>query len=187
MKESINIHQGLIDQCQQGNRQALNQVYNLYSSAMYSVSLRITNQVEDAEDILQESFVSAFKNINTYRSEASFGAWLKRIVINKSLNHVKKKKWEFSGMQEETFHNLPEEAENAELEYTVNDVKQALKELPDGYRVIFTLYYFEDFSHLEIADHLNISVSTSKSQLHRAKQKLKERIINTRSHGQRQA
>ena len=185
--EAIHIHQTLISKCQEGDVRAMGEVYQLYSKAMFAVSQRIVNDFHEAEDILQESFVSAFKNLHSFRNESSFGAWLKRIVINKSLNHVKKKRLELSQLDERVHEQAEENNEIDEIEYTVEDIKSAMKELPDGYRVIFTLYMFEDLSHAEIAQRLGISESTSKSQLHRCKHKLKEIILNSRNYGKRQA
>jgi RNA polymerase sigma-70 factor (ECF subfamily) len=128
----------------------------------------------EAEDVLQESFINAFGRLESYRGEASFGSWLKRIVINRSLNVVRKKKHYFEDINEELLQVESEEEMKEEVEYSVKDIHQAMKQLPDGYRVIFSLYMFEDMSHNEIADQLDISVNTSKSQLSRARKKMKE-------------
>ena len=142
---------------------------------MMGVALRIVNDRMEAEDVLQESFVKAFAGLAKFRAEASFGSWLKRIVINHSINQVKRRRMHFDELNEEILHK-EEDEQYAEPEYTVEDVKKAVRELPDGYRVIFTLYMFEDLSHKEIANQLEISESTSKSQLNRAKKRLRQAL-----------
>ena len=132
----------------------------------------------EAEDVLQESFISAFSKLKTFRGESSFGSWLKRIVINKSLNIVRKKKEFYSEINEDTMGSEVEENTSDDVQYTIQDVNKAMMKLPDGYRVIFSLYMFEDLSHNEIAEQMNISVSTSKSQLSRARTKLKLLMVN---------
>lgn len=190
LNTKVHIHSALINRCKTGDSKALNEVYNLYSGAMYAVSNRIVNDRMEAEDILQESFISAFKNLDNFRSESSFGAWIKRIVINKSLNHVKKRKIEFSELNDDIhgeFEDEEEETTQESEEYTINDIKKAVKNLPTGFRLVFTLYMFEDYSHQQIAEKLNISISTSKSQLHRSKAKLKELILMNKKDERRQA
>ena len=88
----IDIHKPLIDRCRTGDRQAQYELYSLYARAMYNVSIRIVNHTSEAEDILQESFLEAFTRISEFRSESSFGAWIKKIVVNRSVNCLKKKK-----------------------------------------------------------------------------------------------
>jgi len=175
-----NIHQELIDRSLKGDRNAQNELYMLYSKAMFNSCLRITNNHDDAEDVLQESFVSAFRNLSSYRADSSFGAWLKRIVINKAINHVKKRQIEVSEFDIER-HDVASEPDvlidYKEKEFDVRRIKEAIKVLPDGYRLVFSLYLLEGYDHQEIADILNISVSTSKSQYNRAKKKLKELLI----------
>ena len=137
----------------------------------------------EAEDVLQESFISAFTRLSSYRGESSFGSWLKRIVINKSLNVVRKKKQFFEDINEEILGEEVEEKEEGDYEYSVKDIHNAMQELPDGYRVVFSLYMFEDLSHNEIAEQLDISVNTSKSQLSRARRKMKVLMEKNRSNG----
>ena len=94
-----NLHQPIIDRCLAGERQAQYELYKLYSKAMYNTCLRITNDEMEAEDVLQESFVSAFKNLASYKGTASFGSWLKRIVVNNAINLVKKRRLDFQPME----------------------------------------------------------------------------------------
>jgi RNA polymerase sigma factor (sigma-70 family) len=170
----LNIHEDLIARCKAGDRHAHYQLYKLYSRAMYNVSYRITGREEDAEDALQEAFISAFRNLNSYRGDAAFGAWLKRIVVNKAINILKKRKQELMPADEQwdvaEDVSIPEYRE----ELTVDRVKKAIEQLPDGYRAVLSLYLLEGYDHEEIGQILGISESTSKSQLNRAKNKLRE-------------
>ena len=170
-----NLHQDLLDGCKSGDQKAQFQIYKLYYKAMYNTSFRIVNNTMEAEDIMQEAFLSAFEKIETYSGSVSFGAWLKKIVINRSLDALSKRKAVFEDIEshvgirdesdEETFRN-------EEIDVRVEEVKGAIERLPDGYRIILSLYLLEGYDHDEIAEILSISSSTSRSQLSRAKQKL---------------
>ncbi|MEM7160999.1 MAG: RNA polymerase sigma factor [Bacteroidota bacterium] len=186
MNQHLNIHQELIEQCKRGERRAQAEIFRLYSQAMFNVSLRILNRRDEAEDVLQESFVKMFQNLDKYQGKSSFGAWFKRIVVNHSINQLKKRRLKYVEMQEEQIGLFEEVEEIKEYPVTVEQVKQALKSLPDGFRVVFTLYMFEDYSHKEIANELGISVSTSKSQLNRAKNKIRNFLME-HSNERRQA
>jgi RNA polymerase sigma-70 factor (ECF subfamily) len=170
-----NLHQDLLDGCKEGDQKAQFQIYKLYYKAMYNTSLRIVNDPMEAEDIMQESFLSAFEKIETYSGTVSFGAWLKKIVINRSLDYLNKRKAVFEdieshvGIKDDSYE---ETARNEEIDVRVEEVKGAIDRLPDGYRVILSLYLLEGYDHDEIADILSITSSTSRSQLSRAKQKL---------------
>lgn len=144
---------------------------------MYNTSLRILKDRQEAEDILQESFLTAFDKINQFQSESSFGNWLKKIVINKSINKLKTKK--ITLVDDNLLQTLPEEEEqsNAYNQFDVIKLNQLIKELPEGYRVILSLYLFEGYDHEEIGEVLKISPSTSRSQYLRAKQKLKKQFL----------
>jgi RNA polymerase sigma factor (sigma-70 family) len=170
------MHEDLIARCRRGDREAHYRIYKLYARSMYNVSYRITGREEDAEDALQEAFISAFNNLQSYRADATFGAWLKRIVVNKSINLLKKRKHEL--ISEEEQWDIPEEEVQEEYreELTVDRVKKAIEELPDGYRTVLSLYLLEGYDHQEIAGIMGISESTSKSQLNRAKTKLRDKL-----------
>ena len=164
-----------MDGCKQGDRQAQNQFYKLYSKAMYNIAYRITNNELDAEDVLQESFVSAFRNMDSYRGTASIGAWLKRIVINNSLTAVRKRKVDLTPVEAHDELVDFSDSENDDMLYlNVERIRNAIQLLPDGYRVVFSLYLMEGYDHKEIASILNISESTSKSQYNRSKKKLQK-------------
>jgi RNA polymerase sigma-70 factor (ECF subfamily) len=170
-----NIHQDLIDGCKTGDQKAQFQIYKLYYKAMYNTSLRIVSDTMEAEDIMQESFLSAFEKIDTYSGTVSFGAWLKKIVVNRSLDALSRRKAIFEdieshiGIRDESGDDT---SRNEEIDVKVEEVKAAIERLPDGYRIILSLYLLEGYDHDEIAEILSINSSTSRSQLSRAKQKL---------------
>lgn len=168
------IHREIIELSKAGNSKAQYQLYKLYSKAMYNICLRMMNNNEDAEDVLQESFTEAFFKLDSFRYESSFGAWLKRVVINKCINKINKKK-----INMVLTDNIPEITEETNddlntVKLNVKDIQKAMEQLPDGYRVIFSLYLLEGYDHSEIAQIMGITESTSKSQYSRAKQKIKE-------------
>ncbi len=168
-------HDEVIKRCLQGDRQAHYELYKLYYRSMYNVGYRIVNSEEEAQDVLQEAFISAFRNLSHYRGDATFGAWLKKIVVNKAINQVKKRKTE--RLPEDEQWDVREEEAGEEFEdfpFTVENVKNAIRRLPDGYRMVLSLYLLEGYDHGEIAEILGITESTSKSQFNRSKKKLKE-------------
>lgn len=142
---------------------------------MFNTAFRITGNEDEAEDVLQESFVAAFRSLDFYRGDAPFGAWLKRIVVNKSITWLKKRKWD--RLPEDDRWDVPEELTTDETENfpaSVEQVRKAIDELPEGYRTVLSLYLLEGYDHAEIGEILGISESTSKSQFNRSKKKLKE-------------
>lgn len=169
-------HTALIDRCREGDSVAFKQLYDLYKRAMYNIGYRIVNNADEAKDVLQESFISAFNNLENYRGDAAFGAWLKRIVVNKAINLVRKRRFDRLPDESDQFDIKEEETpdEFAGFPFTVENVKNAIAMLPDGYRVVLSLYLLEGYDHAEIAEVLGISESTSKSQFNRSKKKLKE-------------
>lgn len=183
-QESIykNIHQDIIDRCKSGEQKAQFQLYKLYYKAMYNTCLRIVNDSLEAEDIMQESFLKAFDKINFYKGEVSFGAWLKRIVINHSLDELRKRRLETSSIEDSASEIKDEEkeGESEEIDVKVEEIKEAIQLLPDGYRIVLSLYLIEGYDHDEISEILNISNSTSRSQFARAKKKLIHCLKNER-------
>lgn len=184
LSNTVNIHEAIIERCRQKDRGAQYELYELYHKAMYNTALRICGEIEDAEDVLQESFVAAFERLDQYRGDATFGAWLKRIVINKSLNAVKKK----TNVEETDITDYPEDSfyeweEVPDRELSVEKVKMAIAQLPIGFRTVMNLYLFEGYDHKEIAQILGITESTSKSQFNRAKRKVRELISKEVKYG----
>jgi len=157
-----------------GERKAQSELYSMYYRCMYSVSLRILGNATDAEDAMQEAFLSAFRNIGTYEGKVSFGAWLRKIVINRSLDQLKKRRVKF---EEVTERNAGAEEDNTYIgEVDVARIHKAIQSLPDGYRVVLSLHLVEGYDHEEISQILNISNSASRTQYLRAKNKLRETL-----------
>jgi RNA polymerase sigma-70 factor (ECF subfamily) len=165
-----NITTPLIEECRKGNSKAQFSIYKQYSRAMYNLAYRMMSNREDAEDILQEAFLECFRNIGSFRFESTFGAWLKRIIVNRCINQLRKKKADLL-----YFENLPADIpeEESDVVYDTTRIFKGIEMLPDGYRVILTLYLLEGYDHTEISQILGISESTSKSQYSRAKDKLR--------------
>ncbi len=175
------INRKLIKKCREGNTNAQFRIYKLYYKAMYNTCLRVVNETAEAEDIMQEAFLAAFTRINEYSGDVSFGAWLKSIVINKSIDHLRKKKMFFEEIQ----NNITGESEDFDpliqtesIEKQVDKIKSCISQLPEGCRVVLSLYLLEGYDHDEIAQILKISSSTSRSQYTRARKKLLQLIQN---------
>jgi len=169
-----NLNQDVIDGCKKGDSKAQFQLYKLYYRSMYNTCLRILNDPAEAEDVMQEAFLSAFEKIKTYEGKVSFGSWLKKIVVNRSLDALRKRKMDLIDIKEQTGPAILDEEKinEDEINFKVQKVKDAMTQLPEGYRLVLTLYLFEGYDHDEIAQILNISGSTSRSQYTRARQKL---------------
>ncbi|MFN3667508.1 MAG: RNA polymerase sigma factor [Sediminibacterium sp.] len=151
-------------------------LYKQYSKAMFNICTRMTGNTSDAEDLLQEAFMIAFRNLKQLKEPAQFGGWLKRIVVNECIRFCKKNTY-WAPMDEQWNNTISNEEPGWWQTIDLSIVHKEIKNLPDGCRQVFNLYVLEDFSHKDIASNLGISESTSKSQYHRARQLLKERII----------
>ncbi len=172
--ESVDISANLVERAKQGDQQAMYRLYKMHVQAMYNTCIRIVSNQFDAEDIIQESFLSAFNSLSSFKGEASFGGWLKRIVINKSLNALRKKKETFAELDNVNIADANHDEDFPEV--TPEIIHEAIKSLPDKARVILNLYLLEGYMHREIAEMLDISESTSKSQYQRAKGLLQEKV-----------
>jgi RNA polymerase sigma factor (sigma-70 family) len=164
----------LVERCKQGDRLSYGELYEKYAKAMYNTSLRIVNHMADAEDVLQESFCDAFAAIGSFGYKSTFGAWLKRIVINKSINALRKRKMDIIDIEKTNVVQMPEEENYDEeaMKFKVEEIKKAVKDLPNGYRTVLSLHLFEGYDQEEIAEILQISHATVRTQYMRAKQKL---------------
>ena len=168
-------HLDLVEACKRGDQKAQFELYRLYHVAMYNTSLRIVGDSDDAEDVMQEAFFKAFAKLNSYRGEVSFGAWLKRIVINKALDFIRLKKEQISLEDAGDIGEMVEESsESMDVEYRADAIKKAIYDLPEGYRVVLSLILLEGYDHDEVSSILNITNATSRTQYHRAKKKLIE-------------
>jgi RNA polymerase sigma-70 factor (ECF subfamily) len=167
----------IIENCKKGDRMAFFRLYNLYAKAMYNISHRILNDSSAAEEVLQDSFLKVFQKIDTYNSDHAFGAWLKRIVINGSLDVLKKKKIVFVQLFDVPAYDEVTGGDDQEEDwYDVETVRDCIADLSVGYRTILSLYAFENYTHKEIAALLGISEGTSKSQYNRARKRLAELV-----------
>jgi len=177
----LDIHKRIIEQCVKGSRKAQYNLYKLYSKAMYNICFMMMNNREEAEDILQDSFIDAFTQLSSFKFDSTFGAWLKKIVINKCINAHKKKKADIVYFENLNYFEIKDEEINFnDIELSIQKIKKAMKNLPNGGRMIFSLYLLEGYDHAEIAQILNITESTSKTQYMRAKNRIKELIITNK-------
>lgn len=167
-----------MERCKLGDSRGFAELYRKYSKAMYNTSLRIVNNTGDAEDVVQEAFTDAFRSLGDFHYKSTFGAWLKRIVINKSINYLRKRKMDMIDIDKTNIGHLPEEdtTDEQEIQMKVEDIKKAVALLPNGYRTVLTLYLFEGYDQEEIAEILQVSHATVRTQYMRAKQKLVQHI-----------
>jgi len=179
--EHTEVHKDVIEKCRKGNARAQYELYNLYARAMYNLCLRMMHSKVDAEDMLQESFSDAFGKLDSFRFDSGFGSWLKRIVINNCINEIKRRKADLEFFDDMQLFENNAEIDEAEYENKLNvqNIKKAMEFLPEGSRIIFSLYLLEGYDHVEISQILNISESNSKSQYMRAKRRVKEILTQT--------
>jgi RNA polymerase sigma-70 factor (ECF subfamily) len=144
---------------------------------MYNIAMRMLANKMDAEDVLQEAFVAAFRNIGKYGGKAPFGSWLRRIVINHCINFLQRSKSFFESLEDNSVNVQHEDSDEDAYGFSAEKIHEAVKALPDGSRLVLNLYLFEGYKHREIATMLNISESTSKSQYQRAKKILKQILL----------
>lgn len=164
----------LITGCKKQDRQAQEELYHRYAGKFFSICLKYSNNYEQAKDNLQEAFIKIFENIDQFKGKGSFEGWMTRIMINTALKQYKKNASVFLSIQDDIAEEPEVEVE--ENEFSTMELIKMIQELPERYRLVFNLYVMEEHSHQEIAEMLNISVGTSKSNLARARVKLKEII-----------
>ncbi len=170
----VDKHYNLVVECKKGSKKACYELYRLYSKAMLNVAFRIVGNIAEAEDVLQEAFLDAFNKVKDFRQDTTFGLWLKQIVVNRSINLLRKRRLELIEIENEQFENIAEEEteDDEDVQYRAAQVKEAIKELPEGYRLVLSLYLLEGYDHEEIGQILDISENTSRTQFLRAKRKL---------------
>ena len=182
-------HNSIVEACRRGDRKAQFELYRLYSKAMYNICLRMLGTVENAEDVMQNSFIDVYSKLDSFRFESSIGAWIKRIVINNCINYLKKRRLMFTELTENAAF-VSEDGDSNDFSgslYALTDshldvpkIQKAIQQLPDGYRVVFTLYAMEGYDHEEIGFILGVNEATSKSQYSRAKAKLRDILQSPR-------
>jgi RNA polymerase sigma-70 factor (ECF subfamily) len=170
----VDKHYDLVVECKQGSKKACYELYKLYSKAMLNVAFRIVGNIAEAEDVLQEAFLDAFAKVKDFRQDTTFGLWLKQIVVNRAINLLRKRKLELIELESEMLENIADDdfEDETEIQYQAARVKEAIKELPEGYRLVISLYLLEGYDHEEIGQILNIAENTSRTQFLRAKRKL---------------
>ena len=161
----------------EGNRDIQELLYHRFSSKMYAVCLRYSGNAADAQDLLQEGFIKVFKNLNKFRGEGSFEGWMRRIFLNTSIEHYRKKVNMLSVTETQEV-TIEDREWNILDDLAEKDIISMIHELSPGYRVVFNMHVIEGYSHKEIADILGINEGTSKSQLARAKGVLKKMVEN---------
>jgi RNA polymerase sigma factor (sigma-70 family) len=174
------VDDAIIEGCASGKRSAQNALYRKYAAIMLAVCLRYAQNHDEAEDILQEAFLKIFQNINSYRKEGSFEGWMKRIMINHALNYYRKSRklpfLEDIGSINETEIMEKEDQPAMHAPVSAEKLTALIQSLPPGYRMVFNMYVFEEFSHKEISAELNISENTSKTQLLKARRMLRKKL-----------
>lgn len=175
----VDKHFDLVVECKQGSKKACYELYRLYSKAMLNIAYRIVGNVGEAEDVLQESFIDAFARLKDFRQETTFGLWLKQIVVHRAINLLRKRKLDLVEIEDDHLDNVADDEpwNDEDTQYKVAQVKEAMKLLPDGYRVVISLYLLEGYDHEEIGQVLGITENTSRTQFLRAKRKLNEILI----------
>ncbi|MBO0323971.1 RNA polymerase sigma factor [Muricauda sp. CAU 1633] len=171
----------LLKSCMQGKQSAQLEIYNRYYKAMYNTAFRIVKDSAEAEDVMQESFLSAFTKLHTFKGEVAFGAWLKRIVINNSIHHYKKQQKLRAVDLDEVMYKVEDNDEvdlNADgfAELKAQKVMETMKSLKDNYRVSLTLHLIEGYDYEEISEIMNISYANCRTTISRAKESLRKKL-----------
>jgi RNA polymerase sigma factor (sigma-70 family) len=177
----------IVEKCKQNDRKAQLKLYNQYCDGMFTVAMRFVKDTMEAEDIVQEAFIKAFAKLHQYKAEVTFGAWLKRIVINKSIDLLKSKKQHMLELDEVHLKVIDTNYENEWLvddAITLDEVKEAIRKLPDKYQYVVMLFLIEGYDHQEIAEILTITEVASRTQLSRGKAKLRE-LLTVEQNGTR--
>lgn len=168
--------QELIKACKKGERQAQELLYRRYSPKLFGVCLRYASNREEAEDFLQEGFIKIYRNLYKYKPTGSFSAWLYRLMVNVALEKIRQNQKRKNQMSLDDLVNDPETSDDIFSSFGARNIISMVQKLPEGYRIIFNLYVVEGYSHKEIASLLEITESTSKSQLSRAKATLRKML-----------
>lgn len=166
----------IVKACLKGDRKSQKRLYTLFSSRLYGVCLRYSNNEEDAKDLLQEGFIKIFSNLSQYKYNGSLEGWMRRIIVNTALERFRRENKSIVVNNEDYMDSLQVNYEHILDDLAYKDLVQLVQGLSDQYRVVFNLYVIEGFSHKEISKKLDIGEGTSKSNLSRARELLKNRI-----------
>lgn len=164
----------LVDKCVSGNAKAQKLLFDRFAPKMMGVCIRYIKDQEKANDVLQDSFIKVFQNLDTFKSEGSLEGWVRRIVTNTALDHIRKNKKFLANVEIDEIHVSVVEKSKAIGKLENESLMEIINSLPDGYRIVFNMFAIEGYSHKEIADKLEITESTSKSQYARARQAIKK-------------
>jgi len=170
----------IVEECKANNRKAQLKLYKQYCDGMFCVAMRFLKNDDDAEDVMQEAFIKAFQKIEQYKGDVTFGAWLKRIVINKSIDFLKAKKQKMIALDEGFMHVEDNEDWSVDEGISVEEIKLAIESLPEKYRYVVMMFLMEGFDHAEISQVLQISESACRTRLLRGKGFLKELLKEKR-------
>lgn len=172
----------VVEKCKANDRKAQLQLYRQYCDGMFAVAMRFLRNADDAEDVLQDAFINAFQKIHQYSGEVSFGAWLKRIVVNKCIDFLKAQKQDVLPLEEQHLKTVDDDDWSVTPEITIAEVKNAIAHLPENYRYVVQLYLVEGFDHQEISQVLDIRQTASRTRLLRGKAYLKS-ILTKQGYG----
>lgn len=170
----------IVEGCIAGKRKSQNQLYQKYASKMLGICLRYSGNMAEAEDILHDGFIKVFKNIKSFRQDGSFEGWIRRIMVNTAINHFnKRKKIKFleEDISEYEWQLVEEQTNESYNSVDPKVILDIIQQLPEGYRVVINLFAIEGYSHKEISTILNVSENTSKSQLFKARRKIRQKLI----------
>lgn len=176
------IHLELVQQCKENNRKAQLKLYKKYCNGMFCVAMRFLKNEVDAEDVLQESFVKAFQKIHQFKGEVTFGSWLKKIVVNKSIDFLKAKKERMVQLDESYMQIAEDDDWLVDDEVSADEVIEAMELLPEKYKYVLQLFLVEGYDHSEISQILKIPETTCRTRLLRGKGMLKD-ILKKRNYG----
>jgi RNA polymerase sigma factor (sigma-70 family) len=168
----------MIKGCIKGNPKAQESLYKRFASKMLGVCMRYMNSREEAEDVMQDAFVKVFSNLQSLENPNALEAWMRRIMVNTSLNALRSNQIESQHLDVDDMEELIPDERFDEDSFAVEDLLRMVRELPAGYRAVFNLFEIEGYSHQEIADMLEVSVNTSKSQLLKARRQLQRKLAN---------
>lgn len=168
--------QHIIEGCKKGNRKAQTALYQAFKRQLFGVCLRYAANRQEAEDLLQESFITIYRDLYQYQPNGALGAWLRKVTVNVALQHLRKKKRLFPTVELNQVGDQMDAAEDLFSSFRTEALLKLIQKLPPGYRAVFNMYVIEGYTHKEISTHLNISVATSKSQLSRAKLMLRKML-----------
>jgi len=176
----MSLDKNIIEGCIAGNRKAQRYLFDKFKSSMFGVCLRYCKSKDEAEDVLMEAFMTVLSQIHTFRGEGSIEQWIRRIMVNTAINNYRKnlKHYFLADIEniDETDINEDNQFEISD-NHSVEDIMKAMQQMPDGYKVVLNLYIVEGYKHKEIAEILNISIGTSKSQLSKARKMIQEKLL----------